>query len=780
MRTGRNRRLGGAALRYAFGKESTKRSHMERSQSRDALMSFAGSARGLPTMARASLWGVLAVLALAALQAAHAAPVRTGHTQAELLAEVSSVQPGQPFTIGLNLTPDPGWHTYWINPGDAGKAAELRWDAPEGLEFGDPEFPAPGFVPFMGMMSYGYNEPTLLLVDVTQTVSTALLAGEMLVINARASWLVCDDQLCVPERANLALEIPVAGGGSPAAGSEDWRAAAFAEARALVPQRVEWPAAFRQSDGEVIFELTTPLSLEGAASLYLFPEAAGMIDHTASQQVDIWSDRIRVAVPIGPRVARYEDTGLVLAMAMDGAPRQAFSLSALRSEDPAESPADALMSLLVAPGGGVAASGGGQASGGGSGPSAAAGSSEGFSGVAFWQAVAFAILGGLILNLMPCVLPILSLKALGIAQMAGEKPQAARNSGLQYLAGVLASFLVFAVLIVALRQAGEAVGWALHMQNPLIVAILALVMVAVGLNLLGVFEINLGAGSLGGKASGGKAGEFFTGVLAVLVATPCTAPFMAPALGYAIVQPPAVTAGVFLALGLGFALPYCVVAFLPGARRLLPRPGAWMVSFRQALAFPMLATAIWLYWVLGNQAGVNALTLALISALALGLWSFGLKRMAGDKISRAWRTASLAGLVVVLLSLWALPRMAVAPGTGSPAEGEIAYSALALDELRAEQEPVFVYFTADWCITCKVNEGVALKSDAVQGFFTREDIQVMVGDWTYEDPAITQVLQRYGRAGVPLYLFFKPGAAEPVILPQLLTPDMVIDAIEKA
>jgi len=295
----------------------------------------------------ASLWGVLAALAL---QVAQAAPVKTAHAQAELLSEASSVRPGQPFTLGLKLTPDPGWHTYWINPGDAGKAAQLRWDAPEALEFGELEFPAPGFVPFMGMMSYGYNEPTLLLVDVAQT---APVAGDALLINARASWLVCDDQLCVPERANLALEIPLAGGGAPAAGSEDWRVAAFAEARALLPQPAEWPAAFHESNGEVVFELATPLSLEDAASLYLFPEAAGMIDHTAAQQVDVWPGRVRVAVPSGPRVARYEDTGLVLSMAMDGAPRQAFSLLAQRSEGPApaEDSAGAAASLIVPPGG---------------------------------------------------------------------------------------------------------------------------------------------------------------------------------------------------------------------------------------------------------------------------------------------------------------------------------------------------------------------------------------------------------------------------------------------
>ena len=718
-------------------------------------------------------------MAALALQPVQAAPVKTAHTQAELLAEVASVAPGQPFTIGLNLTPDPGWHTYWINPGDAGKPAQLKWNAPEWLEFGELKFPAPGFVPFMTMMSYGYNEPTLLLVDVTQTQA---VSGEALAISARASWLVCDDQVCIPERANLTLEIPLAESGGTPPEAEEWRTAAFAEARALVPQEVEWPAAFSERDGEVVFDVATPLSMEGASSVYLFPEAEGMIDHTVAQQVGLWPDRLQVSVPAGRRIARYDETGLVLSVAVDGAPRQSFSLSAQRTEGPDDAGTDAVASLSVTPGAGGYSNpgGGGTAGSGGSGVPSGPASSGGTFGLGLMQAIGFAILGGLILNLMPCVLPILSLKALGVAQMAGESPRAARSSGVQFLAGVLASFLVLAALTIALRQGGELVGWAFHMQNPLIVAILSLVMVAVGLNLLGVFEVNLGAGALGGKATQGKAGEFFTGVLAVLVATPCTAPFMAPALGYALLQPPAVTASVFLALGLGFALPYFVVSFLPDAQRLLPRPGAWMVSFRQALAFPMFATAIWLYWVLGNQGGINALTLALIASLALGLGTFGWNRRSGESYSRPWRTASVAGLLVVALSVWAVPRFAVAPDSTPVASNEVAYSVAALDELRAEQTPVFAYFTADWCITCKVNEGVALKSDSVQDFFSREGVQVMVGDWTNEDPAITEILQRHGRAGVPLYLYFKPGSDKALVLPQILTPDMVIDAIETA
>ena len=741
--------------------------NMDRSNSDYKMTRFNGWSERFP----AACAGFLVGLAALALQAAQAAPVKTDHTRAELLVETASVQPGEPFTLGLSLSPDPGWHTYWINPGDAGKPAKLRWDTPEGLEFSDLKFPAPGFVPFMSMMSYGYNESTLLLVNVSQTQA---VSGDQLLIKARASWLVCDDQLCIPERANLELTIPISAGGGSDSGGEEWRTAAFSEARALIPQSADWPAVFFQSGDSVVFDISTPLSLQEASNLYLFPEAAGMIDHTAAQEVGLWTDRVRVSVPTGPRVARYEETGLVLSVDMEGAPRQSFSLMAKRADEPDDASAAAPAGLSATPGGGAhAASGGG---------GSAAGLDPGSSpyGATFWVAIGFAILGGLVLNLMPCVLPILSLKALGVAQMAGGKPGAARNSGLQYLAGVLVSFMIFAALVIALRQTGELVGWAFHMQNPFMVAILALVMVAVGLNLLGVFEVNLGAGALGGKATQGKAGEFFTGVLAVLVATPCTGPFMAEALGYTLLQPAGVTVGVFLALGLGFALPYCVVAFLPNAQRLLPRPGAWMVSFRQALAFPMLATAVWLYWVLGNQAGINALTLALISALALGLGAFGWKRMAGQRISRPWRAASVAGLLVVLLSMWALPRIAMAPGETSPVEGEIVYSEVALEELRAEQQPVFAYFTADWCITCKVNEGVALNSDAVKEYFSLEGVQVMVGDWTNEDPEITEVLQRHGRAGVPLYLYFKPGSAKALVLPQLLTPNTVIKAIENA
>ena len=292
---------------------------------------------------------IAASLLAAGIAVAQAEPVKTDHTQVELLAEQSAIQPGQPFTLGLSLTPDPGWHTYWINPGDAGKPASLRWDAPEGLEFGELQFPAPGFVPFMSMMSYGYNEPTLLLVDVIQSQPAA---PGVVAINARASWLVCDDKLCVPERANLSIELPVASEGSPSGGVEAWKEAAFAEARALQPQAVDWQAEFYESGGEVVFDVSTPLPLADAASLYLFPEAVSMIDHTAAQQVGLWPDRVRVSVPAGSRIGRYDETGMVVSVAMDGAPTQSFRLRAQRAGEPGDAPVQAPAALSVTPGGG--------------------------------------------------------------------------------------------------------------------------------------------------------------------------------------------------------------------------------------------------------------------------------------------------------------------------------------------------------------------------------------------------------------------------------------------
>ncbi len=399
-------------------------------------------------------------------------------------------------------------------------------------------------------------------------------------------------------------------------------------------------------------------------------------------------------------------------------------------------------------------------------------------------AVLFALLGGIILNLMPCVLPVLAMKAFGIANKAhADKGEAARE-GLAYGIGAVLSFLVLGGAVVGLREAGQAVGWGFQLQTPIVVAGFALLIFAVGLNLSGVFEI--AAGITGGDAftrRGGSVGAFFTGVLAVAIAAPCTAPFMAAALGFALTQTIAIALLVFLALGIGFALPFVVIAFSPALLRLLPKPGLWMVRFRQALAFPMYGAAAWLLWVLTQEAGANGLVAALAAmiALAFSAWAWGVSRHATSH----WRhVGSVAAALGLLLALAALAVTGTGQGRAttslSAAPSGIAsepYSTARLASLRAENRPVFVDATAAWCITCLVNEKVALSGSRLREAFAKNKIAYLVADWTNRNPEITALLEAHGRSGVPLYLYYAPGAAQAKVLPQILTESAVLSAI---
>ena len=393
---------------------------------------------------------------------------------------------------------------------------------------------------------------------------------------------------------------------------------------------------------------------------------------------------------------------------------------------------------------------------------------------------------------MPCVFPILSMKALGLAQLAGAERRAVRASGLLYTAGVLVAFAAIAVALLALRAAGSAAGWGFQLQSPWVNLGLGLGMVAIGLNLAGVFEIGTRLMGLGGtgQGAGEKRAAFLTGLLAVVVATPCTAPFMAGALGYALVQPAAVAMAVFLALGVGLALPYLALTWIPSLGAALPKPGPWMAVFRQVLAFPMLATALWLFWVVGRQLGASSMAVALLAALllAFALWAFG--RSAVAKAPWRWRTAAALGLAACLGASAQLQDLRAPPlrANAEPAHmlGKLTlqrFSPQLVRDYVAAGQPVFVYFTADWCISCKVNERVALATDAVGEAMNARGIEVVEGDWTAEDPIITEWLTMYGRAGVPLYLYFPRGSAAidgGVVLPQVLLPDIVVDAIAEA
>jgi len=732
---------------------------------------------------------------------ADAAPVARANTTVELLAEGPAV-PGKPMDVAFRLVPRAGWHTYWLNPGDAGEPAHLAWTLPRGWQAGPLRYPAPVRLPFGGLMTYGFEGPVTLLATLTPPAGFTGVAT----LRAEASWLVCDDKLCVPEDAPVALTVDA---GGPAAGPAT--ATLFAAARAALPLDVDWPARFNQRETRFILELGGAAARMIARDAWLFPEDDGAIAYEAAQHAEVARGVLRLTTTAGPAMPATRLAGVLTFADASGA-RRAVRITASR---------DGALALLPAPAPG-ARDGTGQVSGPGLAAPAAGGAPGGASGMAsgaaalratgtaqaatlaqgqppppaslttpFLPAVLLAALaGGLLLNLMPCVLPVLALKALSLAGGSLD-PAHARRSGLAYTAGVLAAFALIGLMLLVLRGAGQGVGWGFQLQSPLMVATLALLMTAVALNLWGVFALG-GLGTGLGQAlvdRGGMAGSFWTGALAVLVATPCTAPFMATALGATLVLPPAAALLVFLALGLGLALPYLAISLWPALGRVLPRPGPWMEPFRALLGFPMAATALWLFWVLGRLTDTHGMAVGLAAALlmACALWLVGRGQKQADPAGdgAGWRgaTAAVLLLAVPLALVWLLdvPR----PGAGGPAPGPASagaapFSAQQLARARATGRPVFVYFTADWCITCKLNEATSIRSDAVASAFAGAGVQVLEADWTRRDPEIGAVLRGFGRSGVPLYLYYRAGARTADILPQILTPAMLVGLVRPA
>ena len=580
-------------------------------------------------------------------------------------------------------------------------------------------------------------------------------------LGGTASWVVCDDELCVPEQAELALTLSVGDGGPEVANAD-----LFAAARDKLPRTVDWPAQFEAADGDVVVDVSLPAGVE-VRNPYLFVAAKRFVRYD-EQRVERTGGTLRFVMPAGGGAEQASGVSAVLRgleADADIGSASGVRLSLARASAPLPPLTTATTPVPVA---------------------------TTFAVADMLQAIVFGLLGGIVLNLMPCVFPILSMKALGLVQLAGAERRAARTSGLLYTAGVLVAFAAIAVALLALRAAGSAAGWGFQLQSPWVNLGLGLGMVAIGLNLAGVFEIGTRLMGLGGagQGAGEKRAAFLTGLLAVVVATPCTAPFMAGALGYALVQPAAVAMAVFLALGVGLALPYLALTWIPSLGAALPKPGPWMAVFRQVLAFPMLATALWLFWVVGRQLGASSMAVALLAALllAFALWAFG--RSAVAKAPWRWRTAAALGLTACLGASAQLQDLRAPPlrANAEPAHmlGKLAlqrFSPQLVRDYIGAGQPVFVYFTADWCISCKVNERVALATDAVGEAMNARGIEVVEGDWTAEDPIITEWLTMYGRAGVPLYLYFPRGSAAidgGVVLPQVLLPDIVVDAIAEA
>ena len=684
-----------------------------------------------------------------------AAPVDTGHLVAELVPQTVGVAPGQTIYVALRQKIDKGWHTYWRNPGDSGEATRIAWTLPAGWTAGDIVWPAPHRQPTGPLMNYGFTGEVLLPVAITAPADAR--PGRTASLKAAASFLVCEE-ICVPEDAVLEIALPVVA--AAPAPDPAW-GAKIARTLADAPKPAGLAAAFARPNGGLALAVTGA-ALRGAdvSDAYFFPYDSTAILHPKAQAIERGADGLTLS--LAPGYAFTAGPGpKALAGVLEVAGR-AYEVSAA----PGPLPAGAS----------------------GLGPPPAR-PSLGGAGFSLPLAAAFALLGGLILNLMPCVFPVLAMKAASLAGH-GDEHKAARQQGLAFLAGVLATFLALAGVLIAAKAAGAAAGWGFQLQSPPVVATLALLMLLVALNLSGVFEVGTSVQGVGqGLASrGGLAGAFFTGALAVVVAAPCTAPFMAPALGWALTQPPPAALAVFLALGLGFAAPFTAVAFAPALLNRLPRPGPWMETFRRVLAFPMYAAAAWLVWVLTLQAGADALAriLAVAVLLALGAWLAGLAQRRHGEGRRPVLVTVLAAACAVLAlggAVWPPYAAVGAPSAGSSAAGEIAsepYSPERLAALRAEHRPVFVNYTAAWCVTCQVNERVAFQTRAVADAFAREGVVYLKADWTRKDEVIAADLARHGRAGVPLYLLYGAKGGEPKVLPQILTEGIITRALATA
>ena len=695
---------------------------------------------------------------------AAAGPQRTERIEAELAPMSAWVTPGSTAVVAIRQDIQPGWHTYWRNPGDSGGATTLNWTLPQGARAGDIIWPVPERQRLAGLMNYGYSGVVYLPVPIE--VPASARPGTTLPLTVKALFLVCSAEMCVPDELILRLDLPVRDGAAPL---DPRHGRTIATVLETAPRPAGIEARIALDNGMMTLGAAGgPLAGRDPGPSYFFPYKGGTIDHPAVQTGSWGPQGLTLSLQAGGQTRAAGLSGplegvLVTAhgaweiRAEPGAPPAGTSGSGDLS---AVTDSKAATGLVTAPGLAV-----------------------------FAQALLFAILGGLILNLMPCVFPILAMKAASLAASAHDVGRARRH-GLAFLAGVLTTFLLLAGILLLLRAAGEAVGWGFQLQSPPVTAGLALLMLAVALNLSGVFHIGGGLQGVGSGALSrlpGGLGAFFTGVLAVVVAAPCTAPFMAFALGAALVMPWPMALMVFLGLGLGLALPFVVASLTPGLLARLPRPGPWMERFKTLLAFPMYATALWLAWVFSRQTGAEALGLLFVSglSLALGAWLVGVSQAERGRGRRGvWHltvgAAALlaAGASLVMAARIPAPEAGAAVLTSSAGLPSSAWSNTALETALAQGRPVLVNFTADWCVTCKINERTALGSQGVAAAMARANAVYLVGDWTRRDDAITAELQRHGRSGVPLYLLYSPGSAAPRILPQLLTEGVVVGALK--
>jgi len=695
-----------------------------------------------------------------AAQNASKSVVTTEQVRAELMAHApDGVGPGQQVWVGLQITHKPEWHTYWKNSGDSGLPTQLEWTLPPGVVAGDIAWPVPKKIPIGTLANYGYEGTVLLPVPLTITpgFKPGLLAGG-LDVKLKANWLVCRKE-CIPEEGEFTLTVPVRS--TTAINGAAFDGAFKAQPRPVITggSGSVIPGSTVRIDGNAI-ELSVqglPVSLRGK-TLDFFPETPEVIE-TAAVPAQAWKGAVWTArVPLSPQRSNSPAVMPVVLAAAGEAYRAELRVLGNWPKPASAGPVPVSPALQAALQSNAA---GGGASSVPSAPS-----------LTFAAALLGALLGGLILNLMPCVFPVLAIKVVSFTQHADDR-RAHRRSGLAYTAGVVLSFVALGALMVGLRAAGESVGWGFQLQSPAVVAVLAALFTVIGLNLAGVFEFGgiLPSRVAALQARSPTADALLSGVLAVAIASPCTAPFMGASLGFAVGLPAVQALLVFAAIGLGMALPYLLASWVPAVARALPRPGAWMDTFRRFMAFPMFATVAWLVWVLGQQSGIDGAgaLLGLLVAMSWAIWTLTLRgnaRIALATIS----IAALAGLVYssgpIITNFSAAAPVADASARWQPwAPGRV-------EQLADAGQPVFVDFTAAWCVTCQYNKKTTLANGDVLADLAAKNVALLRADWTRRDPAITAALAQLGRNGVPVYVFYRKGSA-PVVLSEVLGVDEV-------
>jgi len=699
----------------------------------------------------------LAFMLAAGVHSSFSQPAVTENAEVELISENLTIKPGESFWIGVRMDLRDGWYVYYRNPGDSGMPLITEWLHDKDFEIGDIQWPWPLWIDVgAGLASYGYYGDVLFMMEAK--APSDLEPGSEYTLKAEADYLICE-KVCIPEYVDIELTLGVTGGDVEY--NEEWLPY-FAETRSKLPVELDyWTAEASVSGDEITLELTTDaFDLPDYSEIIYFANKEGEIENAAKpsfhqegqtvyitmQKSGYKSDDVSRIWGLVYNADGWDDSGEIKAITVD-LDLTDEAVASIAGTDTALS-VFSLQFLII---------------------------------------LSFAFVGGLILNLMPCVFPILSIKVMNFMQMSGHNPGEVKKHGFVFGAGVILSFLLLAGLLLLLRAGGQELGWGFQLQTPAFIAFMTFLMFGLGLSLMGVFEIGNSLINVAGKAGTGKGlkGSFFSGILATILATPCTAPFMGTALGVAITLPASTALMIFAMLGIGMAAPYVLLSSFPALMKYLPKPGAWMETFKQAMAFPLFATAIWLIWVFGQQAGVDGLVNLLIGLLLLSLGIWIIHRWNRYKISTSGRVISRS-IATVLIVGGFLFSASTEPATFDRESGSVdgygiawePFSNQLVDEYRGEGRNVFIDFTAAWCITCKANERVIFSSNRVKDRFEELGFVMVKADWTNRNPEITRALESFGRNGVPLYVIYSEALDEPMILPELLTPGIVLNALE--